>query len=313
LEASRGPRRAEDSPMKRILIITLLVASVICQNAVAVTGSTFSARIERDMIGVKISSTLSQNITSLFEKKINISGDSLTNLTRAFEKKIRARSPEATVRDLLAYCTFTNNTIEVAVQFNVFGVVSRRGEVVTANLTWRTLNIPDDLSVENVGYNLVGKAYFRGIIQRFENMTGARFYENRTLPATTYRAKDIAGNITMLGFKSLGAPLSKWQMTYNITKAETSYKLNLGNVVDLAVKRELNASVTEFGILMDLAGEITTSGYARLKGDLIESEVGIGTSEILILMAVAIPMLIAVTAHTIETKRLRIKTETKRK
>jgi len=299
--------------MKRTLAITLLVASMICQSAVAVTGSTFSVRIERDVIGVKISSTLSQNVTSLFEKKINISGDSLTDLTRAFEKQIRARSPEATVRDLSAYCVFTNNTIEVAVQFNVFGVVSRHGEVVTANLTWRTFDIPDDLSMENVSYNLVGKAYFRGIVPRFENMTGARFHENRTLPVTTYRAKDIAGNITMLGFRSLGAPLSKWQMMYNITKAETSYRLKLGNVVDLAVKRELNASVTEFGILMDLAGEITTSGYARLKGDLIESEVGIGTPQILMLMVVAIPMLIAVTAHTIETKRLRIKTETKRR
>ena len=299
--------------MKRTLIITLLVASMLCQNAVAVTGSTFSARIERDMIGVKISSTLSQNVTSLFEKKINISGGSLTNLTRAFEKQIRARSPEAAVRDLSAYCMFTNNTIEVAVQFNVFGVVSRHGEVVTANLTWRTLNISDDLSIENVSYNLVGKAYFREIVPRFENMTGARFYENRTLPVTVYRAKDIAGNITMLGFKFLGAPLSKWQMTYDVTKVETSYRLKLGNVVDLAVKRELNASVTEFGILMDFAGEITTSGYARLKGDLIESEVGIGNTQILMLTAVVVPTLIAVTARMLEAKRTRIKTDTGRK
>lgn len=299
--------------MKRTLTITLLVASMLCQNAVAVTGSTFSARIERDMISVKISSTLSQNATSLFEKQINISGDSLTNLTRAFEKQIRARSPQATVGDLSAYCIFTNNTIEVAVQLSVLGVISKRGEVVAANLTWRTLSIPDDLFAEDVRYNLVGKAYFMGIVPRFENMTGARFYENRTLPVTTYRAKDIAGNITMLGFRFLGTPLSKWQMTYDVAKAETSYRLKLGNVIDLAVKRELNTSVTEFGVLMDLAGEITVSGYARLRGDLIESEVGIGNTQILMLIAVVVPILIAVTARTVETKRARIKTDTRRK
>jgi len=299
--------------MKRILIIAFLVVSMICQNVVGATGSTFSARIERDMISVKISSTLGQNITSLFEKKINISGDSLTNLTKALDRQIKARSPEAAVRDLSARCTFTNDTIEVVVQFNVFGVISRHGEVVAANLTWRTLNIPDDIFAENVSYNLVGKAYFRGIVPRFENMTGARFYENRTLPVTVYRAKDIAGNITMLRFKSLGTPLSKWQMTYDITRAETSYMLKLGNIVDLAVKRESNASVTEFGILMDLVGEITTPGYARLKGDMIESEVAIGNTQILMLMAVVVPMLIAVAARTLETKRARIKTDTGRK
>jgi len=299
--------------MKKALIVTFLIIFMICQNVSAASASTFSARVERDVIDVQISSTLGQNITSLFEKKINISGDALTNVTRTFEKQIKAKSPEAAVRNFSVHCIFTNNTIEVSVRFNVLGVVSRREEVVTANLTWRAFNILDDFSVENVSYNLVGKAYFRGVISRFENVTGARFHENRTLPVTAYRAKDIAGNITMLRFESLGAPLSNWQMMYNITKGETSYKLKLGRVVDLAVKRELNISVTEFGVWVDLSGEITTSGFARLKGDAIVSETGVGISQVLILAFVAIPLLIAVAAHVIERKRTRIKTEAKRK
>lgn len=299
--------------MKKALIVTFLVIFMICQNVAAASASTFSARIERDVIDVQISSTLSQNITSLFEKRINILGDPLTNVTRTFEKQIKAKSPEAALRNFSVHCAFTNNTIDVSVRFNVLAVVSRREEVVTANLTWRALDILDDFSVENVSYNLVGKAYFRGIIPRFENMTGALFYENRTLPVTAYRAKDIAGNITMLRFKSLGAPLSNWQMVYNVTKGETSYKLKLGRVVDLAVKRELNTSVTEFGVWMDLTGEITTSGYARLKGDAIVSEAGVGISQVLMFTAVAVPLLIAVTAHAIERRRTKIKTEAKRK
>ncbi len=299
--------------MNRTLLVALLVIFMICENVTAASASTFSARIEGDMINVQISSTLSQNITNLFEKKINISGDSLSNVTRAFEKQIKTKSPEATVKNLSVHCTFTNNTVDVTVRFNVLGVVSKREEVITANLTWRAFNILDDLSAENVSYNLVGKAYFRGVILRFENMTGAQFHENRTLPVTAYRAKDIARNITMLRFKSLETPLSNWQVVYNITKGETCYKLKLGNVVDLAVKRELNASVTEFGVWMDLSGEITTPGFARLKGDAIVSETGVGISQVLMLISVATPLLIAVAAHVIERKRTRIKTEAKRK
>jgi len=299
--------------MKRTLIVALLVAFMICENVAAAFASTFSARIERDRVHVKISSSLSQNITSLFEKKISLSGDSLTNATRAFEKQIKARSPEAYIKDFSVHCTFTNNTIEVAVQFDVLGVVSRKEEVVAANLTWRAFNILDDLSAENVSYNLVGKAYFRGAIPRYENMTETRFYEDRMLPVTVYRAKDITGNITMLRFKSLETPLSKWEMVYNITRVETSYKLKVGRTVDLVARRELNASVTEFGVWMDLTGEITTSGYARLKGEAAISEVGVGISQLLMFAAVAIPLLVATTTHIIEKKRTRIKAEGKRK
>ena len=299
--------------MKKALMVACLVIFIISQNLASASASTFSARIERDAIDVQISSTLSQNITSLFERRISLSGDPLTNVTRAFEKQIKAKSPEATVRDISANCIFTNTTVEVSVRFKVLGVVSRREEFVTANLTWRALNILDDFSVENVSYNLVGKAYFRGIIPRFENMTGAQFYENRTIPVTTYRAKDVAGNITMLRFKSLEAPLMNWQMAYNITKGDTCYRLKLGRVVDLAVKREVNASVTELGVWMDLSGEIATSGFAKLKGDSIMSETGVGTSHVLMLVSVVVPLLIAFTARIIERKTIRTKTELKRR
>jgi len=299
--------------MMKALIVACLVIFMISQNLASASASTFSARIERDAIDVQISSTLSQNITSLFERRISLSGDPLTNVTRAFEKQIKAKSPEATVRDISANCIFTNTTVEVSVRFKVLGVVSRREEFVTANLTWRALNILDDFSVENVSYNLVGKAYFRGIIPRFENMTGAQFYENRTIPVTTYRAKDVAGNITMLRFKSLEAPLMNWQMAYNITKGDTCYRLKLGRVVDLAVKREVNASVTELGVWMDLSGEIATSGFAKLKGDSIMSETGVGTSHVLMLVSVVVPLLIAFTARIIERKTIRTKTELKRR
>jgi len=299
--------------MMKALIVACLVIFMISQNLASASASTFSARIERDAIDVQISSTLSQNITSLFERRISLSGDPLTNVTRAFEKQIKAKSPEATVRDISANCIFTNTTVEVSVRLKVLGVVSRREEFVTANLTWRALNILDDFSVENVSYNLVGKAYFRGIIPRFENMTGAQFYENRTIPVTTYRAKDVAGNITMLRFKSLEAPLMNWQMAYNITKGDTCYRLKLGRVVDLAVKREVNASVTELGVWMDLSGEIATSGFAKLKGDSIMSETGVGTSHVLMLVSVVVPLLIAFTARIIERKTIRTKTELKRR
>lgn len=299
--------------MKKALMVACLVIFIISQNLASASASTFSARIERDAIDVQISSTLSQNITSLFERRISLSGDPLINVTRALEKQIKAKSPEATVRDISANCIFTNTTVEVSVRFKVLGVVSRREEFVTANLTWRALNILDDFSVENVSYNLVGKAYFRGIIPRFENMTGAQFYENRTIPVTTYRAKDVAGNITMLRFKSLEAPLMNWQMAYNITKGDTCYRLKLGRVVDLAVKREVNASVTELGVWMDLSGEIATPGFAKLKGDSIMSETGVGTSQVLMLVSVVVPLLIAFTARIIERKRIRTRTEVKRR
>ncbi len=299
--------------MKKSVLVALLVTFTLCESFTTAFASTFSARIERDMIDVKISSTISQNITSLFEKRISVTGDSLTNATRAFEKQIKARSPEAMIKNLSVQCVFTNSTVEVSVRFNVFGVILGRKEVVSANLTWRGFSILDDLSAENVSYNLVGRAYFLGIIPHFENMTGARFYENRTLPATVYRAKDIAGNTTMLRFKSLEAPLSKWQMVYNITKAETSYSLKLERTVDLAVRRELNASVTAFGMWMDLSGEITAPGYARLNGDLVVYEAGVGISETLMIASTTISLLVAVAAHTIERKKTRTKTEAKRK
>jgi hypothetical protein len=299
--------------MKRALVVLLLVMFVALQGSPVITASMFSARIERDMINVRISSRLSQNITSLFDKEIHLSGEPLVNLTKAFDRQIRARSPEATVKDLSADCVFRNESVEVSVQFNVVGTVIRRNEVVTANLTWRAFDVPDDVSVENVRFNLVGNAYFGDVVRRFENATSARFYENRTIPVTTYRAREILGNITMLRFKPLGVPLSKWKMIYNTTKAETTYKLDLGKVVDIAVRREFNASTTEYGVLMSLAGEITAPGYARLKQDVIEAEVYIGASQYFMFTAVTTALIVAIVARTVEKKRSGFRLEAKRR
>jgi len=298
--------------MKRAIIIVLIITLIVCGDFAAVSASTFSARIQPDRVHVTISSNLSQNITSLFERKIILSGDSLANATRMLERSIQAKSPGAYIKDSLIHCTFTNSSIEVKLEFNVFAVVSRREEVVTANLTWRAFSILDDIVVGNVSCNAVGKSYFLKDIPRYENMTGTRFYENRTFPATTYRAKDIVGNITMLRFKALEIPLSKWERTYDVARAETRYGLKVGRMVDLAARRELNSSMAEFGIWMDLSGEIVVSGYARLKGEAIVSEAHIGPLQVLVLATVVVPLMIVIAAHMIE-KRKKPKVESKRR
>jgi len=288
--------------MNRTLIVASLVAIIMFGNVMTSSASSISATIEPDRVHVKALSSLTQNITSLFEKKITVSGGSLANATGAFERHVKTRIPGASVKSLSVQCAFTNNTINLSVEFDVVGVVSKREEVITANLTWRALNVTDDLSAENANYNLVGKAYFRDAISRYENMTATLFYDNRTTPITAYRARDIAGNITMLQFKPIETPLSKWEMVYNIAKAETSYRAKLGRTVDLVARRELNTSITEFGVWMDLTGEIVASGYARLKGEVLVSEAGIGIVHFLMLAAVVVPLVVAAALHMIEKK-----------
>jgi len=288
--------------MNRTLIVASFIAIILFGNVMTTSASSFSATIEPDRVHVKASSSLTQNITSLFEKKITVSGDSLANAARALERHVKTRIPEASVKSLSVLCTFTNNTISLSVEFDIVGVVSKREEVITANLTWRAFNVTDDLSAEGANYNLVGKAYFRDAISRYENMTATRFYDNRTTPITPYRARDIAGNITMLQFKPIETPLPKWEMAYNMARGETSYRVKLGHTVDLVARRELNTSITEFGVWMDLTGEIVASGYARPKGEALVSEAGIGIAQFLMLVAVAVPLALAAALHMIEKK-----------
>lgn len=295
--------------MKRLLIVLLLAILVASGSFFPVFSSTFSARVESDRVHVKISSSLTQNITSLFEKTITVSARSLSEAADVIEQQIRAKSPQASLKDLSIQCVFTNTTIAIHVEFDVLSVVSKREEVVAANFTWRAFSVLFDLETEKVHYNLVGKTYFLPAIPRYQNMTRTRFYENRTLPTTLYRALDIAGNVTMLRFNVLGQPLFGWEMTYDVAKVETTYRLKAGRVLDLAAGRELNASTTWFGIWMDLTGEITISGYAGLRGETIVSETQIGPSQVLMLMAVLIPLLAMITVHLVEEKRTKARAE----
>jgi hypothetical protein len=289
--------------MKRTVITTLLTALVVFGSITPASSSTFFARVESDRVHVRISSTLTQNITTLFERRISISGETLSNAAKTVERQIKVRSPNGSVGGLSIQSVFANNSVELTMEFDALSVVSKREEVVTANLTWRAFDIVDDLQAETVHYNLVGKTYLRSAIPQYENMTGIQFYENRTLPATIYRAQDIAGNVTMLRFGALRAVLSKWAMTYDVSRTETRYTLKAGRTVDLAARREFNSSAASFGIWMDLTGEVSVPGYAQVKGETIVSEVQIGTFQILMFLAVIIPVVCVIAAHLAEKKR----------
>jgi hypothetical protein len=298
--------------MKRTVIAALLATLVVFGSIVPASSSTFSARVESDRVHVRILSNLTQNITSLLERRISVSGEALSNAAKVIERQIRVKSPNGSVGGLSIQSVFANNSVEVTMDFDVLSVVAKREEVVTANLTWRAFDIVDDLEAETMHYNLVGKTYLRPAIPRYENMTGLRFYENRTLPATIYRAQDIAGNVTMLRFGTLRATLSRWNMTYNVAKTETRYTLKVGRIVDLAAKRELD-SAASFGIWMDLTGEISVAGHAQVRGETIISEVQIGSFQILMLLAVIIPVVCVIVAHLLEKSRVGTKPEGRRR
>jgi len=299
--------------MRRMVIVSPTLLLVASASIVTVSCSILSARVQSDRVHARIVSNLTQNMTNLFEGISRVSGASLSDATHAIERQIRASCPQASLKDLSIQFEFTNNTVEIQAEFDVLSVVSNREEVVLANLAWRAFSILDDLEAEKVHYNLVGRTYFRSAIAHFENMTRTVFYENRTFPATRYRALDIAGNVTMLRFSALGQSLSKWERTYDVGKVETSYILKAGPTLDLAARRELDGSALWYGIWMDLVGEITVSGHAGLNGDMIESETRVGVSQILMVMAVVTPLLVTIMAHLGERRRTRMKDQGRRR
>jgi hypothetical protein len=298
--------------MKKMLTTAFLVALVLSTGSTATFASTFSAKVYSDRVHANISVSLTQNITSLFHRSFAVSGVSLTDASRAIEQQVKTKSPQASLKDVSIQCTFTNTTIESIVEFDVLSV-AKREDMIIANFTWRALEVLDDLVAEGVNYNQVGKAYFRVVIPRYENMTGVRFYENRTVQVTHYRASDLAGNITMLRFRALGVPLSRWDMTYNITTAETTYKLRVGRIVDLVAKRETNSSATSFGIWMELTGEIVAPGFATLRGEAVVSEAQVGLVQLSIFGAVTIPLVTLIVAHLTEKRRVRLRAEGRRR
>jgi len=298
--------------MKMMLTAAFLVAMIVSTGSTVTSASTFSAKIHPDRVHASISVNLTQNITSLFHRSFAVSGDSLGHASRTIEQQVKARSPQTSLKDLSIQCTFTNTTIESIIKFDVLSV-TKREDMIIANFTWRALEVLDDLVAEGVNYNQVGKAYFRPVIPRYENMTGVRFYENRTVQVTHYRASDLAGNITMLRFRPLSVPLSKWDMIYNITTAETAYMLKVGRIVDLVARREINSSVASFGIWMELTGEIIAPGFATLRGEAVVSEAQVGLAQLSILAAVIMPLVTLIVAHLAERRRVRLRAEGRRR
>jgi len=295
--------------MKRLFMAALIVTLVFSTGSMAALASTFSARVYSDRVHVNMSSSLTQNITSLFHRSFGVTASSLSDASRAIEQQVKVKLPQAFVKDLSIQCAFANTTIETIVNFDVLSTASKREDIIIANFTWRALEIFDDLVADGVNYNQVGKAYFRAAIPRYANMTGTRFYENRTIQVTHYRASDLAGNITMLKFKPLGVPLSKWDMAYNITTAETTYKLRVGRIVDLVAKRETNSSATSFGIGMDLTAEIIAPGFATLKGEAVVSETHVGFVQLSMLGVIIIPLAILIATNLAEKRRVRFRAE----
>ena len=229
--------------------------------------------------------------------------------TAALKKVAGSASFSALTVGVSSNPTWLNLTITT----NVAGMTDRRGDVATANMTWRSFNVSSDLRANGLSYNNVGDRYLRPVVVFYQNASAFETRPNATIKAVTFFVDGISvpgnvaansvGNFTVLDFSSLNAPLAQWNQTYSLSNNTSSWRYTPTPLINasLLVQR-LNKTFT-ISATCAYSAEITASGLVQTQGEVLLVDIGNGFDEWIMLGIVVLALVLASIVQIVYARR----------
>jgi len=234
-----------------------------------------------------------------------LSGVVAQNLTSALEEALKSKLENASVSSLSGELSSEAGWINSTIRFEVTGVSSRKGDLLTIYCSWISFSIPQDLKIGNLSYNRIGAAYIRQTFERYVNFTSPPL--NETVSGVTYLSRgnelpprvatDRAGNVTLLDFSNLTLEFERWKRTFNVSEGSTVWIYDPGPAIDLEMKVVPRATAAfSHRALYSYNGSISVDANAKAEGNRIIMDVGGGFEPLLMLVIILSIFALAVVA-----------------
>jgi hypothetical protein len=271
-----------------ILLITT-IPSVAAQASDTAAPGQYKITINKDTISVTITTTLDQNLTQLPVFSLVLRDENASYLASILTKSIQLKTPSASVEGTVLVASSNGNVTSLRLQFEVLGSTwSDRWDTTRADLAWRSFSVEDDILVNGVSINLVGKHYLS------DPLLGAVASALRPTPlirtsfqlngerAIPLEIEQLAPRLNLLDFSSLQTPIDSWSRQFSVSAPSTTWNKEAG--FDIVVTRTITEAAGEQFTLADRATYKTSTvlelpGFVSISGDTVYF--GQGTAELI--------------------------------
>jgi fumarate reductase subunit C len=273
----------------RLIAVIVLILIAVSVHATPASAANITISFDKRQVQGQMFLSMHQNMTSFPSQSFTIDSGHDSNISAAFAQALSKITSSASFSSLTLGIATSPTWLNLTINVGVAGVTERKGDISTANVTWKALNVSDDLREGNLSYNKVGSRYLRQMVVFYENASNFETNPNATIKAVTFFLNGTSvpgtleanqvGNFTMLDFSALNVPLDQWTRTYTLANNTTSWRY--------APPSALNASVrvqkldTNYTVVASYAYSalITASGMARAQGNVLHADVGSGLQE----------------------------------
>jgi len=281
------------------------VASTIIAPARA---ADITINVGKDKISAMFFLSVHQNMTSFPNETTPLTAS--PDLQTALASALRLKEKSAVLSDLDVTLNSNSNWLNITAGMSISGVSSREGDLSAVNMTWRAFNVSADLRAGNLSYNTIGRVYLRPVVDFYDNASkfvtnpnatikAVTFFVNGTLSVVGSTAANQVGNFTVLDFRSLGAPLDRWERTYALSNNTTTWRYNPTALLDASIRaQEFNNTYSVFAKYA-FGADIVVKGLARTFGDKLLVDIGTGQAESLMSALVIFTVALAVAVHLV--------------
>jgi hypothetical protein len=303
-----------DSFMHRRTALTICLMAVLTfsWSAAIAHASSATYTIHDGKVSVDLSLDFYQNATAMPNVNQSFTGAAAQNLTSAIQESLMSEATGTSVNSLSGDLRSSRDWINATIRFDVTGVASQKGSLLNVNCSWIRFKVPGDLRLGNVSYNRIGATYIRPAFEKYVDFDkpplnktiGDVIYASGTTQLPPVDAVQRAGNATLLDFTYIAAHVEDWRMTYNLTKASTTWVYNPGSAaeMDMAVKPRVE-NPFDFHASYAYNATISVEGLAQAHGDVISTDVSGGYEPVLMLIVVIATFVIAVVASWVYRSR----------
>ncbi|WP_455363304.1 hypothetical protein [[Eubacterium] cellulosolvens] len=288
-----------------LLAVSLLIILVLSCSAATVRGSSLNYLVHDGKVSVDLSLDFFQNATAMPTLETELTGLSAQDLASALEESVKKRIGDASVSSLSAELASEESWINSTIRFEVTGVSSRKGDLLSVNCSWIALDVSRDLRVENLSYNLIGATYVKPAFEKYLDYD--KLPLNETIERVTYLSRQDelsprygalrAGNATLLDFRNLAQPIQEWERTYDVTEGSTTWAYSPGPAVDLTMTvtpREGTPFTAH--AFYNYSAAVSVDGLAQANGNILVTDVSSGFEPLVMLAIIIAAFVIAVLA-----------------
>lgn len=269
--------RAKGLALAAILLAAISIPAPLANAAI------LEARITKASVSVSLALVAYQNFTAFPEVPHRISESDAAKVEEALNAALAEISPSQSAELRAIEMSSDANWMNLTLKFEIRGALERKGSLMEADCSWRSISIRGPVVISGFDFNGIGKSFLRPSLEAYGGHLG--FYENGTVLVTKERGLNAIGNFTPFDLAAFRRPLDSWRIRYGLREGLTAIELDPPDFV-MRVDKIGNATTSHI-IRFRSSACIVAEGMADPRADRISLSAGDGISEAAMALSLA--------------------------